>query len=110
MQTILGANGTIGTLLAKELTAYTHKIRLVSRKPQKTNDTDELFSADLSDGHQVEKAIEGSKHGGVGEGLTPKAALDAGLKVDLAVVPKQGPVAQSSFPYTPSPVAVNRNS
>lgn len=36
----------------------------------------------------LEKAIAGSKHGGIGDGLTPKAALDAGLKVDLAVVPK----------------------
>src|SRR5262245_33578544 len=61
MQTILGANGTIGLQLSKELTAYTNKIRLVSRNPKKTNDTDELFPADLSDGQQVEKAIEGSE-------------------------------------------------
>lgn len=61
MQTILGANGTIGSQLAKELTAYTDKIRLVSRNPKKTNDTDELFPADLSDALQVEKAIEGSE-------------------------------------------------
>lgn len=61
MQTILGANGTIGSQLSKELTVYTDKIRLVSRNPKKTNDTDELFPADLSDGQQVEKAIEGSE-------------------------------------------------
>ena len=61
MQTILGANGTIGSQLSKELTAYTDKIRLVSRNPKQTNDTDELFPADLSDGQQVEKAIEGSE-------------------------------------------------
>ncbi len=60
MQTILGANGTIGAPLAKELTAYTDKIRLVSRNPKKVNDTDELFPADLSDVNQVDKAIEGS--------------------------------------------------
>ena len=35
MQTILGANGTIGSVLAKELTNYTDKIRLVSRNPKK---------------------------------------------------------------------------
>lgn len=61
MQTILGANGTIGSVLAKELTAYTKQIRLVSRNPQKVNETDELFPADLSDASQVEKAIEGSE-------------------------------------------------
>jgi nucleoside-diphosphate-sugar epimerase len=60
MQTILGANGTIGSLLAKELTVYTDKIRLVSRNPVKVNDGDELFPADLSDPSQVDKAVEGS--------------------------------------------------
>jgi uncharacterized protein YbjT (DUF2867 family) len=43
MQTILGANGTIGSVLAKELTAFTDKIRLVSRNPKMVNETDELF-------------------------------------------------------------------
>jgi uncharacterized protein YbjT (DUF2867 family) len=42
MQTILGANGTIGSELVKELTVYTDKIRLVSRNPKKINETDEL--------------------------------------------------------------------
>jgi nucleoside-diphosphate-sugar epimerase len=60
MQTILGANGTIGSVLAKELLTYTDKIRLVSRNPKKINATDELFPADLSDSYQVEKSIEGS--------------------------------------------------
>ena len=60
MQTILGANGTIGSLLAKELTVYTDKIRLVSRNPVKVNDGDELFPADLCDPSQVDKAVEGS--------------------------------------------------
>jgi len=61
MQTILGANGTIGKLLAKELAAYTPQIRLVSRNPEKVNATDELFPADLTDASQVEKAVEGSE-------------------------------------------------
>ncbi len=61
MQTILGANGTIGSVLAKELNDYTKQIRLVSRNPKKVNETDELYPADLSDPIQVEKAIEGSK-------------------------------------------------
>jgi nucleoside-diphosphate-sugar epimerase len=61
MQTILGANGTIGSVLAKELKAYTNQIRLVSRNPKKVNETDELFPVDLSDSSLVEKAVEGSE-------------------------------------------------
>ena len=60
MQTILGANGTIGSVLAKELTAYTDKIRLVSRNPRKVNESDELFPADLSYPAIVEEAVGGS--------------------------------------------------
>lgn len=60
-QTILGANGTIGKVLAKELKNYTNQIRLVSRNPKKVNETDELFPADLSDVNMVEKAIAGSQ-------------------------------------------------
>ncbi|WP_301923007.1 NAD-dependent epimerase/dehydratase family protein [Ferruginibacter sp.] len=61
MQTILGGNGTIGSVLAKELTKYTNSVRLVSRNPKKVNATDELFPADLSDPAMVEKAIAGSE-------------------------------------------------
>ncbi len=60
MQTILGANGTIGSVLAKELGSYTDKIRLVSRNPRKVNESDELFHGDLTIPGVVEKAIEGS--------------------------------------------------
>ncbi|MFL5886454.1 MAG: hypothetical protein ACJ77M_15380 [Thermoleophilaceae bacterium] len=37
---------------------------------------------------QLHRAIEGSKHGGIGGGLSPKAALGAGLKVDADALPK----------------------
>ena len=60
MQTILGANGTIGSVLAKELRNYTDRIRLVSRNPRRVNDSDELFPADLLIPGMVEKAVEGS--------------------------------------------------
>lgn len=60
MQTILGANGTIGSVLAKELTTYTDRIRLVSRNPRKVNESDELFPADLSYPAIVDEAVEGS--------------------------------------------------
>lgn len=60
MQTILGANGTIGSILAKELLKYTDRIRLVSRNPKKVNESDELFPADLSNPGVVDQAVEGS--------------------------------------------------
>ena len=61
MQTILGANGTIGVVLAKELRTYTEKIRLVSRNPRKVNESDELFPADLTEPGMIEKAVAGSE-------------------------------------------------
>jgi nucleoside-diphosphate-sugar epimerase len=61
MQTILGASGAIGTELAKALKTYTDEIRIVSRNPKKVNESDELFTADLTDTDQVDKAIAGSE-------------------------------------------------
>lgn len=46
---------------------------------------DEVFWTDQL---QLHKAIADEKHGGNGKGLTPQQALDAGLKVDLAILPK----------------------
>jgi nucleoside-diphosphate-sugar epimerase len=60
MQTILGSGGAIGTELAKALYTYSPDIRLVSRNPQKIQETDQLFPADLTDKAQILKAIEGS--------------------------------------------------
>lgn len=60
MQTILGANGTIGRILAKELPRYTDTIRLVSRNPEKVNATDELLSLDLTQPGAVDRAVKGS--------------------------------------------------
>jgi nucleoside-diphosphate-sugar epimerase len=61
MQTILGGNGTIGSVLAKELTAYTDKIRIVGRNPKPVNETDEVFIADVTDKNQLDAAINGSE-------------------------------------------------
>ena len=61
MQTVLGANGTIGSVLAKELMNYTGKVRLVSRNPKKVNSTDELFQADLTLQGVADEAIAGSE-------------------------------------------------
>jgi nucleoside-diphosphate-sugar epimerase len=60
MQTILGAGGAIGIPLAKELSHYTSHIRLVSRKPKKVNDSDELYPADLHDSNSIDSAVAGS--------------------------------------------------
>lgn len=61
MQTILGAGGAVGIPLAKELKQYTGKVRLVSRKPVKVNEDDELFPADLTDRQAVSRAVAGSE-------------------------------------------------
>jgi hypothetical protein len=37
---------------------------------------------------QLHRAIADEKHGGIGKGLSPKDALAAGLKVDLAILPR----------------------
>jgi len=60
MQTILGSGGAVGIHLAKALRNYTDDIRLVSRNPQKVNESDELFPADLTNDADVRKAIQGS--------------------------------------------------
>jgi nucleoside-diphosphate-sugar epimerase len=59
MQTILGASGQIGEELARELKRnFTSDIRIVSRDVKKVNDTDTVFSADLT---IKEKAVEALK-------------------------------------------------
>ncbi|RDC55433.1 NAD-dependent epimerase/dehydratase family protein [Pedobacter chinensis] len=62
MQTILGANGQIGEELARELKKnFTSDIRIVSRNARKVNDTDTVFSADLSIREQAIEAVKGSE-------------------------------------------------
>ncbi|ACU02536.1 NAD-dependent epimerase/dehydratase family protein [Pedobacter heparinus] len=62
MQTILGANGQIGEELARELKrSYTSDIRIVSRNAKKVNDTDTVFSADLSIREKAIEAVKGSE-------------------------------------------------
>jgi nucleoside-diphosphate-sugar epimerase len=75
MQTILGAGGVIGDELAKNLIAYTKKIRIVSRNPKAVNSTDEIFKADLSVKEQVLEAVKGSD----------VTYLVVGLKYDIKV-------------------------
>ena len=81
MQTILGSTGTIGNVLAKSLTQYTDKIRLVSRNPKKINESDELVSANLFSADETMKAVEGSD----------VVYLTVGLKYDINVWRTQWP-------------------
>lgn len=82
MQVILGAGGSIGRELARELKKYTSQIRLVSRTPEKVNPDDELFPATLLDKQQVMKAVEGAK----------VAYLTVGLPYSLKIWREQWPV------------------
>lgn len=76
MQTILGANGQIAVELARELQRnYTQNLRLVSRKPRKVNDTDELVSADLMNSAQTLEAVRGSEVVYFTAGLPPDTEL-----------------------------------
>jgi nucleoside-diphosphate-sugar epimerase len=61
MQTILGANGSIGVNVAKKLPQFSAKIRLVGRNPKKVNSDDELFTADLLIAKQVNNAVKDSE-------------------------------------------------
>ncbi|WP_091533930.1 NAD-dependent epimerase/dehydratase family protein [Fontimonas thermophila] len=61
MHTILGANGQIGRELARVLAReFTREIRLVSRQPQRVNDTDQVHRADLLDASQTCTAVAGA--------------------------------------------------
>jgi len=76
MQTILGANGQIGEELARELKRnFTSDIRIVSRKAKKINDTDDVFSADLSIREKAIEAVKGSEIAYFTLGLPISSAL-----------------------------------
>lgn len=83
MQTILGANGQIGRELAVHLKRdFTGELRLVSRRPEKVNETDQLFAADLLDPRQARDAVQGSA----------VVYLTVGLPMDTALWVAQWPV------------------
>lgn len=76
MQTILGASGQIARELARELKRnYTDDLRLVSRHPQKVNDSDITCAADLLDAQQTRNAVKGSDTVYFAAGLPPNSAL-----------------------------------
>lgn len=81
MHTILGANGVIAQELSRALAAHIPSIRQVSRNPQKVNQTDETFSADLLDSKATAMAVAGSE----------VAYLVAGLKYNASVWQEEWP-------------------
>ncbi len=86
MQVILGAGGAIGRPLAQHLTSYTKDIRLVSRKPEKVNETDQLHPADLMDKEAVHAAVEGAS----------VAYLTVGLPYNKHIWQQQWPVLMNN--------------
>ncbi|MGY1433566.1 NAD-dependent epimerase/dehydratase family protein [Streptomyces reniochalinae] len=61
MQTVLGSGGQIAEELTRELHRnFTHDIHLVSRKPSKVHETDQLVPADLMDAEATDAAVAGS--------------------------------------------------
>lgn len=76
MQTILGANGQIGTELAKELhDGFGADVRLVSRNPRRVHESDELVSANLLDPDATAAAVSGSDVAYLTVGLPPDAQM-----------------------------------
>jgi len=82
MQTILGAGGVIANELAKNLPAYTDKVKLVSRNPIRVNQTDILFQGDLTNSNNVMDAVNGSS----------VTYLTVGLKYSIKVWRTQWPL------------------
>ncbi|MFH8534198.1 NAD-dependent epimerase/dehydratase family protein [Streptomyces tendae] len=83
MQTVLGAGGPIADELVNELHRnHTKDTRLVSRKPVRVNDTDELAAADLTDAEATSRAVAGSDI----------AYLTVGLPLDSELWERQFPV------------------
>jgi nucleoside-diphosphate-sugar epimerase len=82
MQTILGSGGAVGIELAKELKKYTDKVRLVARNPEKVNDDDDVFPANLLDKKLINDAIAGSD----------VVYLTAGLEYNIKVWERDWPV------------------
>lgn len=86
MQVILGGGGAIGTALARELKAYTQKIRIVSRTPEKVNEEDETVAANLLNETAVKNAVAGAA----------VVYLVAGLPYKLSVWQQQWPVVMKN--------------
>ncbi|TDK41818.1 NAD-dependent epimerase/dehydratase family protein [Algoriphagus formosus] len=79
---ILGANGNIGQIIAKELADKGVPIKLFSRNPKKVNPNDELISGNLLHADDVLKAAEG----------VDVVFLVAGIQYDKKIWEKEWPI------------------
>ena len=86
MFTTLGAGGVIGDVLAKELAVTKKTVRLVARDPKKTTESQETFSADITNRDQTIQAVAGSKI----------VFLLIGLKYDIKVWQTTWPLIMSN--------------
>jgi nucleoside-diphosphate-sugar epimerase len=76
VQTILGANGQIGTELARALhDEFTTDIRLVSRHPKSLHSSDQTLAANLLDRQETDRAVAGSEIAYLTVGLPPDARM-----------------------------------
>jgi hypothetical protein len=81
-----GGDGASPTSTDKNVQAGTASIIEGQRVFRFDTFGDEVFWGDTLKLHQ---AIEGSAHGGVGDGVSPKTALAVGLKVDAEMLPAE---------------------
>lgn len=87
MQTVLGANGQIGTELARYLhDNVSDDLRLVSRNPSKIHESDQIVAADLTDAAATDRAVAGSEI----------AYLTAGLPIDSTLWEQQFPAMMAN--------------
>jgi nucleoside-diphosphate-sugar epimerase len=86
MHTIIGANGVIAKNIARALAEKNVPVRLVSRKPQRVNPTDELVTADVLDAGAVSNAVKGSQ----------TVYLTVGLVYDSKVWQRDWPVVMQN--------------
>lgn len=75
MQVILGAGGSVGKDLAKELKAYTENVRLFGRNPELVNNDDELVFGNLLNQEDVSKAVSGCSVAYLAAGIQYKAEI-----------------------------------
>lgn len=95
---VIGANGPVAAAPADDggagLDQHAKDDRAQQREHDLLRDGQKVFRFDTfgdeafwGDTLRLHEAIEGSRFGGVGAGVSPKAALAAGLKVDVDALP-----------------------
>ncbi|HEY7370967.1 MAG TPA: hypothetical protein VIF57_02230 [Polyangia bacterium] len=89
-----GAGGSIGTVGAPGSATSSPDANFFGAAMQSLTNGRQTFRFDTfgdeafwGDQLKLHQAIEGSAHGGVGPGVSPKTALSVGLKVDADVIP-----------------------